>query len=436
MGDPVTVAAVDLWGSRIGAVSQESPGEPAVFEYTPEFVGAGIEPAPIQIPTSGRRRRFDFPGLAASFRGLPGMLADSLPDRFGNAVIDAWLARQGRTAESFSAVERLCYIGARGMGALEYQPALGPTLAPGRDLEVAALVELAAEVIAAREGLDASLADESDAAIRDILSVGMSAGGARAKAVITFNPTTGAVRSGQLDAPDGFEHWLLKFDGVDSHREVGDPQGYGAIEYAYASMARAAGIELMEYRLLEEGGRRHFMMRRFDRVGDTKLHMQSLAALGHYDFMQAGAHSYEQALLVARRLGLSHAAIEEQFRRMVFNIVARNQDDHVKNIAFLMNRHGEWALSPAFDMTYAYNPSGRWTNLHQMSLAGKRDGFTVADLRACADTASVKRGTAERILTEVVEVVADWGRLADEAGIPEAKAAAIASTHRLPLPSG
>ncbi len=437
VGHTVTVAAVHLWGSRIGAVSQEATDAPTVFEYTPQFARSDIELSPLRMPTGGGPApRFAFPGLAPSFRGLPGLLADSLPDRFGNAVIDAWLARQGRTPASFNAVERLCYIGTRGMGALEFQPTLGPTPAAGRDLDVAALVQLASEVLAERQGLDTSLAGESDEALLDILAVGTSAGGARAKAVIAFNPSTRAVRSGQLDAPDGFEHWLLKFDGVDSHRELGDAQGYGAVEYAYAKMAGEAGLEMMESRLLEENGRRHFMTRRFDRVGNEKLHMQSLGALDHYDFMQAGAYSYEQAFMTIRQLGLSRAAVDQQFRRMVFNIVARNQDDHVKNIAFLMNRTGEWALSPAFDMTYAYNPSGQWTSQHQMSVAGKRDRFTVNDLRACAETAAMKRGAAERIITEVAAAVSEWHSFASEAGVPHAQAAAIATTHRLGLARG
>jgi len=438
VGDAVTVAEVRLLGRRIGAVSQDDVGEPATFEYAPEFIHAGVEPSPLQMPVAGRRYRF--PALPhVSFRGLPGLLADSLPDRFGNALIDAWLAAQGRAAEGFNAVERLCYIGTRGMGALEFEPPLGLTPLPDRDLQVSALVELASQVLAERDGLHASLAGDGDGqaeAMRDILSVGTSAGGARAKAVIAFNPRTGVVRSGQLDAPEGFEHWLLKFDGVDSHRELGNARGYGAIEYAYARMARAAGVEMTECRLLEEGGRRHFMTRRFDRVGNEKVHMQSLAALAHFDFMQAGAYAYEQALAVIRRLGLSRAAVEEQFRRMVFNVVARNQDDHVKNIAFLMNHSGDWKLAPAFDMTYAYNPSGRWTSRHQMSLAGKVDGFTVEDLRSCAESASMKRGAAERILAEVTEAVADWERHAADAGVDEQQAAAIAWTHRLRLPRG
>ncbi len=432
----MTVAAVNLWGRRIGAVAQEAPGEAAIFEYAPEFVGAGIELSPLRMPVN--RTRYRFPALAfESFRGLPGMLADSLPDDFGNAVIDAWLARQGRAPESFNAVERLCYIGVRGMGALEFAPTLGPSARRSESLDVSALVELAGEVLAERAGLHTELSDAGGAAaMREILLVGSSAGGARAKAVIAYDPLSGAVRSGQLDAPDGFEHWILKLDGVDTHREFGNTQGYGAVEYAYANMARAAAIEVSECRLLEEGGRRHFMTRRFDRDANEKLHMQSLAALAHADFRQAGAYSYEQALLSIRQLGLSAGAVEQQFRRAVFNIVARNQDDHVKNIAFLMDRDGRWALSPAFDMTYAYNPRGVWTAQHQMSLAGKRDGFTLADLSACARSASMARTAAERIFDEVREAVAEWPVFAAAAGVDEASASAIAATHRLVLPRG
>jgi serine/threonine-protein kinase HipA len=427
----MTVAAVNLWGRRIGAVAQESPDEAAIFEYTTEFAGAGVELSPLRMPVN--RTRYRFPALSFdSFRGLPGMLADSLPDDFGNAVIDAWLARQGRAPESFNAVERLCYIGVRGMGALEFAPTLGPTAAQSESLEVSALVELAGEVLAEREGLHTVLSDAGGAeAMREILLVGSSAGGARAKAVIAYDMVTGAVRSGQLDAPEGFGHWILKLDGVDTHRELGNTEGYGAVEFAYANMARAAGIEVSECRLLEESGRRHFMTRRFDRDGNRKIHMQSLAALAHLDFRQAGAYSYEQALLTIRQLGLSADAVAEQFRRAVFNIVARNQDDHVKNIAFLMDRGGRWALSPAFDITYAYNPRGVWTAQHQMTLAGKRDGFTLEDLRACARSASMPRDAAERILGEVIDAVREWPRFASDAGVDEDTIGAIVAALRL-----
>lgn len=432
-----TVAEVRLWGSRIGAVSLADGERFASFEYDPAFAAAGIEPAPLEMPLA-TGRVYRFPRLAAeSFSGLPGMLADSLPDRYGNALIDAWLATRGRTPGSFDAIERLCYIGRRGMGAIEFKPALGPRPAKSHAIDVEALVELAAEVMTARADLAVSLRERGKReALREILRIGTSAGGARPKALVALNPKTGEVRSGQLDAEAGFEHWILKFDGIgDGGRELGTTQGYGAIELAYSRMAKRAGIEISECRLLEEGGRRHFMTRRFDRTADGgKLHMQSLAALAHLDFNQAGAGSYEQAFQTIRRLGLPHAALEQQFRRMVFNVVARNQDDHVKNIAFLMDRTGKWSLSPAFDLVFAHNPSGRWTARHQMSIGGKLDGFTVADLRAAAAVATLKRGRGESILTEVSEAIATWPQLAAEAGVSEEQAAAIATSHRLALP--
>jgi serine/threonine-protein kinase HipA len=438
MGDDVTVAAVRLWGQRIGAVSVDAPGAVAAFQYDPAFVGTGVQPAPLRMPAGVAAYRF--PALIPeSFRGLPGMLADALPDLFGNALIDAWLARQGRRPESFDVVERLCYIGTRGMGALEFEPAAGPAPSSARNLEVSELVALASEVLAARDDLDTTLAGGHEIdGLADILAVGTSAGGQRAKAVIAFNGDTGEVRSGQVPAPPGFAQWLLKFDGVSgSTQEFGGAEGYGAIEYAYSLMAGAAGVTMTPCRLLEEGGRRHFMTRRFDRPDDgTKLHMQSLAALCHYDFRLDGAYSYEQALLAALDLGLSHRAVEQLFRRMVFNIVARNQDDHVKNIAFLMNEHGAWALSPAFDVTYAYNPSGRWTSRHQMTVNGKRDTFTLADLRACAEVGRLKRTDPARILAEVVDAVSRWERFADQAGVTAADAEAVARTFRRALPNG
>ena len=415
-----TVAEVRLWGRSIGAVSVDGPEVTAAFQYTPGFARSGIEIAPLMMPLS--EQVYTFPHLArVSFHGLPGLLADSLPDRFGNALIDAWLATQGRTPESFDAVERLCYIGARGMGALEFAPASGPRARTSQKVQIDALVELASEVLTQRDHLHHSFADEDKAdALRDILRVGTSAGGARAKAVIAWNPQTGEVRSGQVAAGPGFGYWILKFDGVSGNKdkELEDPKGYGAIEYAYSLMARAAGIDISECRLLEENGRRHFMTRRFDRrEGGAKLHMQSLAALAHYDFNQAGAYSYEQALLVIRQLGLPMQAIEQQFRRMVFNIVARNQDDHVKNIAFLMDKSGRWSLAPAFDVTYSFNPAGAWTARHQMTLNGKRDDFTVDDFRACAKSVSMKRGRAESILREVQETASHWLDYAEDVGV-------------------
>lgn len=436
----MSVAEVRLWGTTIGAVSLAGPAAIATFEYEPAFLRSGISIAPLMMPLA--RRIYSFPALPIrSFHGLPGLLADSLPDAFGNAVIDTWLASQGRLPGEIDAVERLCYTGTRGIGALEFHPTRGIATGTSDLLHVDALVRLAADVLRDRQSLTSRFADRTGtpseaSAVQEILRVGASAGGARAKAVIAWNPTTNEVRSGQVTAPPGFEYWLMKFDGVAAANEqsLGDPRGFGAIEYAYSLMARAAGIRMSECRLFEENGRRHFMTRRFDRLpnGD-KLHMQSLGAIAHFDFNQPGGHSYEQAFLVMRRLGLPMESVEEAFRRMTFNVVARNQDDHVKNIAFLMDRRGRWSLSPAFDVTYSYNPDSPWTATHQMSIAGKRDGFTLDDLQSVAREASMKRGRAEAILAEVTSAVARWTEFATAAGVDAVRMRSIAATHRLEL---
>jgi serine/threonine-protein kinase HipA len=431
------IAKVQLWGRTIGAVSLAERREVATFQYDTEFARSGIEISPLSMPLSERVHQF--PALPReTFHGLPGLLADSLPDRFGNALIDAWLATQGRTPDSFNAVERLCYTGKRGMGALEFAPVLGPSERKTTKIEIDALVRLAGEVLTHRNDLQGHFHDTGrEKALRAILSVGTVAGGARAKAVIAWNPASNEVRSGQITAGEGFEYWLLKFDGVSGNRdkELEDPQGYGTIEFAYHLMAKAAGITMSACRLLEEDGRRHFMTRRFDRLpGGEKLHMQSLGALAHFDFNQAGAYAYEQALLIIRQLQLPMAAVEEQFRRMVFNIVARNQDDHVKHIAFLMNKEGAWSLAPAFDLTYSYNPSGSWTATHQMTLNGKRDGFTLADFKACAKAALMKQGRAATIIAKVQAAVQRWPEFAAQARLADEWRDTIQKTHRLSFP--
>ena len=435
----ITLGKVILWGRTIGAVSLEDNSEIAAFQYTPEFVGSGIEVSPIAMPLGDSI--YQFPELPRNtFHGLPGLLADSIPDKFGNALIDVWLARQGRTPGSFNAVERLCYTGSRGMGALEFVPSKGPQAKSAQLIDIDILVQLASDILRRRNKLDVSFQDDVAAgnALTDILRVGTSAGGARAKAVIAWNRLTNEVRSGQVKAGDGFEYWLLKFDGVSGNKdkELDDPQGYGAIEYAYYLMAVEAGINMTECRLLEENGRRHFMTKRFDRLSNgEKLHMQSLCGLAHYDFNAAGAYGYEQALLIMRQLKLPMAAIEEQYRRMAFNILARNQDDHVKNIAFLMDKKGVWTLAPAFDMTYSYNPAGAWTSTHQMTLNGKRDGFTIEDFKACAETASLKRGRAESIVSDVRKAVSKWTEFATEASVAAVWRKEIKKNLRLELAS-
>ncbi|QOX80894.1 type II toxin-antitoxin system HipA family toxin (plasmid) [Trichlorobacter lovleyi] len=434
-----TVAEVKLWGKTIGAVVLEDGRDVALFEYDPAFVRSGIEVSPLEMPLSGGV--YSFPALSRdSFHGLPGLLADSLPDKYGNALIDEWLALQGRLPGSMNAVERLCYTGSRGMGALEYLPATGPNRSKSATpVDIDRLVQLASEVLNRRGELQASFCNDdlTESALLDILRVGTSAGGARAKAIIAFNPETKEVRSGQVKAPIGFEYWLIKFDGVSGNKDkekVSDPQGFGKIEYAYYLMAKDCHIDMSECELLHENGRSHFMTKRFDRLPNgSKLHMQSLAALAHYDFNVAGVNSYEQAMMVCRRIGAPVGSIEQMFRRMAFNIVARNQDDHVKNIAFLMDKKGSWALSPAFDMAYSYNPTGDWTDKHQMSMNGKRDGFAPDDFKECSRVAGLKQGQGLSILREVQSVVLNWPDYAGRAGIDEKTAESIAAAHRLSL---
>ena len=434
----MTDANVILWGRRIGAVSWDETRSLGVFQYDPAFVGAGIEVAPLTMPT--RETPYEFPALnRETFKGLPGMLADALPDRFGNRLIDAWLADTGKRPEAFNPVDRLCYIGRRGIGALQFEPALRKQTR-AKKLEVARLVDLANQVLDERANLAGRLDGENGAeALEDILSVGTSAGGARAKAVLAWNPKTGEFRSGQLDADTGFEHWLLKFDGVSNNRdkELADPAGYGKIEYAYASMARSAGITMSECQLHHEGSRSHFMTKRFDR-DDTgrKIHMQSLGAMQHFDFNDPSAYSYEQAVITIRDLGLGMVAAEEQFRRAIFNVIARNQDDHVKNISFLMDRSGKWSLSPAYDVVYAYNPSGIWTRDHQMSLAGRRNGFDRNDILQFAASIGVKNHRALEILDKVSVSIRGWGKYAEAAEVAPHDVVRIEKAFRSNLMSG
>ncbi len=425
---------VKLWGTTIGAVALTSNSGYANFAYDRDFAGSGIQISPIAMPLS--MEAYSFPHLAMkTFRGLPGLLSDSLPDKFGNTLINAWLATQGRKPESFNVLERLCYTGSRGMGALEFVPATGPRSSGSTNIQIAELVNLASEILTQREGVNVSFAqDKKHDALTDILRVGTSAGGARAKALIAWNPETNEVRSGQINAGSGFEYWLLKFDGVSGNKdkELEDSKGYGDIEYAYYLMAQEAGIDMSECRIFKEGPRRHFMTKRFDRLDDgDKLHTQSLCAIAHYDFNAPGSYSYEQALMTMRDIGLSMDDIEQQYRRMAFNIVARNQDDHTKNIEFIMNRSGEWSLSPAFDVTYSYNPSGDWTSTHQMTMNQKRDNFTREDFRQCSKSASMKKGCGDAILDEICSAVRQWPDFAQKAQVAQSVTQKIARAHRL-----
>ena len=415
----MTTAEVMLWGTRIGVVAFDDDTGWGSFEYTPNFLASGIEVSPITMPLSSRV--YTFPELPRkSFHGLPGLLADSLPDKFGNAIIDAWLQAQGRSPESFNPVERLCYTGNRGMGALEYIPARGPSASESESIEIERLVQLAAKILQEREKMHISVHPN---AMEEIIRVGTSAGGARAKAVIAWNEDTGDIRSGQIEAGQGYGYWLIKFDGIDKN---GDKEGYDdhqhtRTEYAYYLMAIDAGIQMTECRIYAENGRHHFMTRRFDRDIDTgrKIHMQSLGGIAHFDFNLPGAYSYEQAARVMRQMKITQKEIYQFYRRMVFNILSRNHDDHVKNISFLMDRTGRWSLSPAYDMTYSYNADGMWTATHQMTVNGKRDQIGLDDLLASAKNMGIKKADAEKAIDAVRRSLSKWPDFASSAHLSE-----------------
>lgn len=432
----IDTAIVKLWGDVVGAVAWLDDREHAIFEYDQDFLKKGLDVSPITMSLNDARRgdgKFAFSALnKETYLGLPGMLADVLPDKFGNSIIDSWLARNGRDSASFSPVERLCYTGKRGMGALEFLPTVIGKYDDSVAVEIAELVKLAQDVMHERKALDVQLGhtdtDNADA-ILDILRVGTSAGGARPKAVIAMNDK-GNVISGQTDVPKGYDYWLLKFDGV-TDLELGEPKEYGRIEYAYYLMAKEAGIEMTECKLLEENGRAHFMTKRFDRVSGHKKHMQTLCGIAHYDFNMAGAYSYEQAFEVMRKIRLSKAEATQQYRRMLFNIIARNQDDHTKNISFLMDKDGKWKLSPAYDVTYSHNPAGKWTNQHQMSVNGKRDHFTREELITTGKSISISR--PDEIFDEVLAAVEKWMGFAKEAGVTKSIGSEIKKHQRLSI---
>lgn len=410
-------ANVYLWGTHVGTVLLSDDSPIAKFQYSDEFRDMGVEVSPIRMPLAATV--FEFPELPIkSFHGLPGLVSDSLPDKFGNKVIAAWLREQGKRPEDLNAVDRLCYTGRRGMGALEYKPALLDREDISERVTVDALSELADKVLRQREDAKAVLAPGMNE-YSAILRVGSSAGGARAKALIGWNETTGEVRSGQVTLPEGFGYWLIKFDGLTGNgdKEGDDKWGYGRVEYAYYLMALSAGIEMTECRLWNK---RHFMTRRFDRLADGgKLHSQTLAALAHMDFNDPTAYSYEQAFGITRRVVNDARACEQLFRRMAFNVLAWNCDDHVKNVSYLMDRGGEWRLAPAYDECYAHNPEGDWTSRHQMSVNGKRIDITDDDILACARFANMRERKASAVLDEVKDVVREWPRFAAEAEVPD-----------------
>ena len=426
----VPVIEVSIWGDRVGAVAPDPRVGVHGFAYQPSWIRRRVELAPLMMSLRDAPQTYLFPNLSElTFHGLPGMLADSLPDDFGNALIDAWMSEHGIKKSAITTLDRLAYMGKRGMGALEFKPARGAQRESAAPLAIKSLVEEARKIVSGNMGLDA----HAKAALANMIRVGTSAGGARAKAVVAWNARTNEIRSGQFDAAPGFEHWILKFDGVGQYPELGSGQDYGRIEFAYYKMATAAGIDMSESRLLEEDGRAHFMTKRFDREirrGRTiKHHMQSLCAMNHLDFKQRSTHAYSQLFMVVAELGLGDEAISQTFRRMTFNVMARNCDDHTKNIAFLLKQDGDWELAPAYDLTHAYNPSGQWTYQHLMSVNGKFDGVTREDLLVEAERFGVRR--PKDLIVQVRRAIENWQVHANEAKLPEATTERVWKDFRL-----
>lgn len=424
---PIAVVEVRIWGKTAGAVALDPGIGFYVFQYTPAFLRSGIELAPLTMPLSMGHEPFVFPTLPEStYRRLPGLLADALPDDFGNALIDSWMAREGIAKHRITSLDRLAYMGKRGMGALELRPARGP-----RATKTTTALELSELIEGARRAVRGTFASDAlaEAALAQLLQVGTSAGGARAKATVAWNPATDEIRAGQFDVPDGFEHWLLKLDGVGADPELGEARGYGRIEFAYSLMARAAGITMAPTRLLEEHGRAHFMTKRFDRDGNRRLHLQTLCGLAHLDFRQKATHDASQLFTVLDRLALGYEAKEEAFRRVAFNVMAANCDDHTKNTSFLLPEGGGWQLAPAYDVTYAHNPKGEWTYQHLTSVNGTFAGITRKDLLVLADRFAI--GTAPRVLREVRAAVAAWPEHAAAARVDRRAVARIAENHHL-----
>lgn len=410
----VDVAKVKMFGMNVGTVRWDSSYEVARFEYDAQFAGKGIEPSPLMMPVQ-QGRIYSFGNLnRETFNGLPGMLADSLPDTYGRALFDKWLTLTGRTVGN--PIETLCFLGQRCMGALEFEPAIGSASADMK-IEIDSLVEVAKEALSKKEEFGANLDIDRKAAIAEILRLGTSAGGQRAKAIIAYNKDTGEVRSGQVSAPEGFDYYLIKLDGVSAEAGFKETENFGRLEYSFSLLAKECGIEMTDCSLIEENGRAHFLTKRFDRANGEKIHMQTLCGMAHYDFRLRRAYSYEQAFNVMRRLRLPYSQAEEMFLRMVFNVVIRNQDDHTKNISFLMDKTGKWTLSPAYDIGFAYNPKGSWTDTHQMSINGKFDDITRQDLLVCAAANNIKN--AAEIIDKVCETTAKWPEMAKNCGVPQ-----------------
>jgi serine/threonine-protein kinase HipA len=426
----ITTAFLKIWGERVGAVAWDKETGVSSFEYEPKFIATKSDLAPLKMPiTNSTKRIFSFPELrdVKTFKGLPGLLADVLPDDYGNQLINSWLAQNGRPENSMNPVELLCFIGTRGMGALEFEPSQFKSTKKAFDIEVDSLVNITQKMLTQREGFQTNLNEDEQQAMLDILKIGTSAGGARPKAIIAYNEKTGQVKSGQTNAPRDFEHWLIKLDTV-SDVQFGESTGYGRIEMAYYLMAKACEIEMMECRLMEENGRAHFMTKRFDREGaEQKHHIQTLCAMQHYDFNQITSFSYEQVFQTMRLLKLPYKQAEQLFRRMAFNVIARNCDDHTKNFAFRLKKEGNWELAPAYDICFAYRLDSNWVSQHNLSINGKRTNITKEDLLTLAKSMNIKK--ANTIIQQISETVTKWYEFAEIAKVEKNFKETIGNSH-------
>ena len=428
----VTAAFVKIWGETVGAIAWDQQQQLGFFEYDPKFIQHNWELSPLKMPLQSKNRVFQFPENRSpqnssddTFKGLPGLLADVIPDKYGNQLINLYLAQQGRPENSMNPVEQLCFIGKRGMGALEFEPATLNQKANTRQLELDNLVEIAQKMLYKREAFEANLSRKEEQAIKQLITIGTSAGGARPKAVIAYNDKTKQIRSGQAEVPRGFEHWLIKLDGV-SDIQLGDSHGYGRVEMAYYLMAIDAGINMMPCQLLEENSRAHFMTKRFDRNNNTKHHVQTFCAIKHFDFNEVNSFSYEQLFQTMRELRLPYTDAEELFRRMVFNVLARNCDDHTKNFAFLLKQGGNWELAPAYDICHAYRPDSIWVSQHALSINGKRKDIEKEDVLEVAKAMNIKN--AKKVIEQVNEAVSKWSHFAKEVNVDPTKIKAIQNT--------
>ena len=411
-------AEVILWGTRIGIIHQDISKAYTSFEYDENFVNSGIELSPLRMPLS--KNIYEFPTLLGDpFYGMPGLVADSLPDRFGNAVIEQWLTSLGKSLSDFTAIDRLCYTGKRGMGALEYVPASTDIKDIDENINVREMVKFASDILSNRDNI--SLKANDSLTYSQLVQVGSSAGGARAKALIAWNEATNEIRSGQMQLGAGYDYWLMKFDNVSKNGDHGleDKPEYTLIEYAYYLMARACGITMNECRIYNSEGDSHFMTKRFDRENGKKLHMQSLGALAHISYQEPGVCGYELAAMYMKEIGLSYKEIEQFYRRMVFNCLAVNQDDHVKNISFIMDRSGKWMLSPAYDITFSYNPSNKWLRAHQMNINGKTTKIELFDLLEAGAKMGIKERRCKDIINEIGIKVSGFKSFAEQVGIKE-----------------